>query len=109
MSRRIVVYAASALSLSIIATSAPAGAQGAYPSRPIRLVLPFPPGGGIDALARVLTPKLSASMGQQWVVDNRTGAAGNVAIEIVAKAVPDGYTALLALSTILTVNPLLYK
>lgn len=80
-----------------------------YPSRPIRLVLPYPPGGGIDALARVLAPKLGAAMGQQWVVDNRSGAAGNVAIEIVVKSAPDGHTALMTLSTALTVNPLLYK
>ena len=59
-----------------------AGAEASYPSRPIRLVLPYPPGGGIDALARVLAPKLSAAMGQQWVVDNRGGAAGNLAVEI---------------------------
>jgi tripartite-type tricarboxylate transporter receptor subunit TctC len=107
--RRVVCSVAGAVLLMIHAMPNAAAAESAYPSRPIRLVLPFPPGGGIDALARLLTPKLSAAMGQQWVVDNRTGAAGNVAIEIVAKAAPDGHTALLALSTILTVNPLLYK
>src|SRR5262245_40867517 len=62
--------------LSIGASSANTQAEDAYPSRPIRLVLPFPPGGGIDALSRLLAPKLSAAMGQPWVVDNRTGAAG---------------------------------
>ena len=98
-----------ALAIGVSSGCALAATQDSYPSRPIRLVLPFPPGGGIDALSRLLAPKLSASMGQPWVVDNRTGAAGNVAIEIVAKALPDGHTALLALSTILTVNPLLYK
>src|SRR6478672_12565492 len=79
-------------------------AMSAYPSRPLRLVLPYPPGGGIDALARAIAPKLSATMGQQWVIDNRGGAAGNIATETVAKAAPDGYTLLLDFSTALTVN-----
>lgn len=97
------------LSFSSISGVIAAAREAPYPSRPIRLVLPYPPGGGIDALARLLAPKLSAAMGQQWVVDNRSGAAGNVAIEIVARAVPDGHTVLMILSTALTVNPLLYK
>src|SRR5688500_1264981 len=84
-------------------------ADPAYPTRPIRLVVGFPPGGGIDATARILSPKLSEAMGQNWVVDARSGAAGNLGGEIVARANPDGYTALLALSTQLTVNPSLYK
>jgi tripartite-type tricarboxylate transporter receptor subunit TctC len=69
----------------------------------------FPPGGGVDALARVLAPKLSEAMGQTWVVENRPGAAGNVAGEIAAHATPDGHTTLMALNTQLTVNPSLYK
>jgi len=101
--------AATFITLSFAGTAQAAAAELPYPIRPIRLVLPYPPGGGLDALARVITPKLSASMGQQWVVDNRSGAAGNVAIEIVARSQPDGYTLLLTLSTPLTVNPLLYK
>ena len=101
--------AAAFMTFSIVSAALTAAAELPYPTRPIRLVLPYPPGGGIDALARVLTPKLSAAMGQQWVVDNRSGAAGNVAIEIVARSQPDGYTLLMTLSTPLTVNPLLYK
>lgn len=97
------------LSFSTISGVVAAASEAPYPSRPIRLVLPYPPGGGIDALARILSPKLSAAMGQQWVVDNRSGAAGNIAIEIVARAAPDGHTVLMILSTALTVNPLLYK
>jgi tripartite-type tricarboxylate transporter receptor subunit TctC len=80
-----------------------------YPVRPIRLLVPFPPGGGADTLGRIITPKLSAALGQQWVIDNRGGAAGNLATEVVAHAAPDGYTLLLDFSTALTVNPSLYK
>ena len=96
--------------LAICASFFGAGALGAaeYPSRPIRLVLPFPPGGGSDTLARILAPRLGEAMGQQWVVDNRSGAAGNIAAEIVVKAAPDGYTALLTLNSVLTMNPALY-
>ncbi len=79
-----------------------------FPLRPIRLVLPFPPGGGSDTLARILAPRMGEALGQQWVVDNRSGAAGNVAAEIVAKAAPDGYTLLLTLNSVLTMNPALY-
>lgn len=79
-----------------------------WPARPIRLVVPFPPGGGADASARILVPKLGDGTGQQWVVDNRGGAAGNIATEIVANAAPDGYTVLLGFATALTVNPTLY-
>ena len=100
---------AAVMSFNIASVATVTAAELSYPSRPIRLVLPYPPGGGIDALARVLTPKLAASMGQQWVVDNRSGAAGNVAIEIVARSLPDGHTLLMTLSTPLTVNPHLYK
>ena len=81
----------------------------AYPARPIRLLLPFAPGGSADVIARIITPKLSEAMGQQWVVDNRGGAAGNIAAEIVARAAPDGHTVFLALSTVVTANPALYK
>jgi len=79
-----------------------------YPARPIRLVIPFPPGGGSDTLARILAPRMSEAMGQQWVVDNRAGAAGNIASSVVANSGPDGYTVLLTLNSVLTVNPALY-
>ena len=91
-----------------IAAGAAQAADSAYPTRPVRLVVPFPPGGGVDATARIIGPKLSESMGQNWVVDNRSGAGGNLASEIVARANPDGYTVLLALDTMLTANPSLY-
>jgi tripartite-type tricarboxylate transporter receptor subunit TctC len=92
-----------------IAAGVAQAADPAYPTRPVRLVVPFAPGGGVDTTARIVGPKLSESMGQNWVVDNRTGAAGNIASEIVAGAAPDGHTVLLALDTQLTANPSLYK
>jgi tripartite-type tricarboxylate transporter receptor subunit TctC len=103
------VIAAGFLASHCVPTAAADSATGAYPTRPVRLLVPFAPGGGSDALARVITPKLSASMGQQWVVDNRAGAAGNIAAETVARATPDGYTVFLGFSTVVTVNPSLYK
>ena len=81
----------------------------AYPTRPIRLLVPFAAGGGSDTLARILSAKMSESMGQTWVVDNRGGAGGNLAAETVARAEPDGHTVFIALSTVITVNPSLYK
>ena len=100
-------------SLFLIATiivSAPAGAaEPVYPSRSIRLLVPFAAGGGADATARIITPRLHEAMGQAWVVDNRGGAGGNLAADIVAKADADGYTIFLGFNTVLTVNPTLYK
>lgn len=63
-----------------------------YPGKPVRLIVPFPPGGSVDLVARLITPKLSESLGQQIVIDNRSGASGNIAAELVARAAPDGYT-----------------
>lgn len=86
------------------------GAGGSpWPDRPVRLLVPFAPGGGVDTFARTISPKLSTALRQQWVIDNRPGAAGNIATEIVAKANPDGHTVLLGQGTTLTVNPSLYK
>jgi tripartite-type tricarboxylate transporter receptor subunit TctC len=94
---------AMALIMSVRAADAP------YPTRPIRLLVPFAPGGGADTLARILTPKWHDALGQAWVVDNRGGAGGNLAAEIVARASPDGYTTFMGFNTVLTVNPHLYK
>ena len=94
---------------AIVVTPLAKAADAPYPTRPIRLLVPFAPGGGSDTTARILTPKLHEAMGQAWVVDNRGGAGGNLAAEIVAKANPDGYTIFLGFNTVLTVNPTLYK
>ena len=87
-----------------IAAGLAQAADPAYPTRPVRLVVSFAPGGGVDATARIIAPKLTESMGQYWVVDNRAGAGGNLASEIVARANPDGHTVLLALDTQLTAD-----
>jgi tripartite-type tricarboxylate transporter receptor subunit TctC len=94
---------------SISATTMVPAAHAAdtYPSRPIRLIVPYPPGGGTDIVGRVLGEKLSASLGQPIVVDNRCGAGGVLGTEIVAKAVPDGYT-LLLVPTSHVINPSIY-
>ena len=103
-------FVANAIALLLFVSAACAiAAEPPYPARPIRLVVPFAPGGGVDAVSRMLAPKLTEAMGQTWVVDNRAGAAGNLGADIVARAQPDGYTVLAALNTQLTANPSLYK
>ena len=79
-----------------------------YPQRPIRVVVPYAPGGATDIIARILSPKLSERLGQQFVVDNRAGAAGNIAVELVAAAQPDGYTLLVGNVSTNSINPLFF-
>jgi tripartite-type tricarboxylate transporter receptor subunit TctC len=100
MRRRTVVAVAVALGLG-----AAAPAFSAYPDQPIKLVIGFPPGGGGDLYGRLIANALSKSLGQTVVADNRTGAGGNIAADLVAKAKPDGYTLLLAMSGNLAVAP----
>jgi tripartite-type tricarboxylate transporter receptor subunit TctC len=99
----LVLFAFSAVCSTAHAADAP------YPTRPVRLIVPFPPGGSTDAMARILAPRLADAMGQTWVVDNRGGAGGNLGAEYAARANPDGHTVLLALNTQLTAAPSLYK
>lgn len=80
-----------------------------YPTRAIRVIVPYPAGGGADFVARIFARSLSDSLAQQFVVDNRGGANGNVGSEIAAKSAPDGYTVLVTASTNLTINPSLYR
>jgi tripartite-type tricarboxylate transporter receptor subunit TctC len=83
--------------------AAPVVAQ-SYPSKPIRLISPYPPGGANDILARIIAPKLGENLRQQIVVENRAGATGNIGAELVAKAPPDGYTLLMGQASNLTIN-----
>jgi len=82
-------------------------AQGAYPSKPITLVVTYPPGGGADAMARLIGPKMGEAMGQSVVIENKPGAGGQIGAAAVAKAAPDGYTLMLDASSF-SVNPSLY-
>ena len=85
-----------------------AHAQQAYPNRPVRMIIPFAPGGASDFVGRILQPKLSEVLGQQVVTDNRTGASGNIGVEIAARAPADGYTILLGNVGTMAVNPAIY-
>ncbi|CAN7665789.1 hypothetical protein D9M68_91550 [compost metagenome] len=84
-------------------------AADAYPSKPIHFVVPYPPGGPTDLMARLLQASLQSRLGVPVVVENRAGAGGNIGTDVVAKAAPDGYTILLAASGPMAVNPTLYK
>jgi len=107
-------YARSAaLAAALTAANAfgcPGSAVGqAYPSKVVKIILPFPGGGPLEFTGRLVAEKISTSLKQPFIIDHRPGAAGNIGTEAVAKAVPDGYTLLLTLDTPLTVNPALYK
>ena len=84
------------------------GAAAQYPSRPIRLLVPIPPGGGPDIVARLIAPKLGDALGQPVVVENRVGGNGNLAGELVAKSPADGHTLLLGMDSLMVINPHLY-
>jgi len=99
-----------ARTLLVLAASLAAlhAAADAYPSRPVRVVVPYAPGGGTDVVARVLAQKMSADLKQQFIVENRGGAGGTIGTEVVAKAAPDGYT-LMLVPTSHVINPSIYK
>ena len=73
-----------------------------YPQRPVRIVVPLSPGGGVDTIARLAAQHLNTAWGQSFVVENRTGAGGSIGVEIVAKATPDGHTLLMNSSSVIT-------
>jgi tripartite-type tricarboxylate transporter receptor subunit TctC len=77
---------------AIAAAQFSAAQTGVYPHKPVHVILPFPPGGSVDTVARLVMPRLSESLGQQFLVENRSGASGNIGTEYVARAAPDGYT-----------------
>ena len=98
-----------ALAVVALCAAALAGAQNAWPSRPIHLVVPYPPGALTDLLARAIAERLSAGLKQPVVVENKPGAGTLVGAEYVAKSAPDGYTLLMATSTTLGISPALYQ
>src|SRR5258705_1899525 len=106
--RRYLLLMACAL-LGVVFLSAPlrADAQG-YPARPVKLVVPFPPGGSLDIAGRLIAQRLSETWGQAVVVENKPGAGGNIGADLVAKSAPDGYTILLGALSTHAVNPSLY-
>jgi tripartite-type tricarboxylate transporter receptor subunit TctC len=107
-SNRRLVLAAAALS-AIIFAALPASAQTTWPTKPVKIVVPFAPGGTTDILARAMAPELSKAFGQQFVVENRAGAGGNIGAELVAKAPPDGYTLLMGTVGTHGINKALYS
>src|SRR6185295_5748697 len=93
--------------LAFVASVIPAHAQD-YPTRPITLVVPYPAGGGVDAMARIVADKLTAALGQQVLVDNRGGGSGLVGTRAVIRAMHDGYTLFLCHTGSISINPSLY-
>ena len=97
------------LLLSAVACAAPVLAQDAWPARAVRLVVPSSPGGGTDLYARILAQGLAEGLRQQFIVDNRPGASGNIGAEIAARSAPDGYTFLVSAQPAIVINPSLYR
>ena len=110
MTKMLCIQMSLAVALCIAASIAlfvPASAQ-VYPSRPITLIVPFPAGGGVDAMARITAERLTVALGQQIIIDNRGGAAGVIGTRAAAKAAPDGYTLVMSTSGTTSINPSLY-
>lgn len=103
---RLLVAAAAALALAL--PTASVLAQAAYPNKPIRLIVPFPPGGGTDMIARTVAQKLADQNKWSVIVDNRPGAGGNLGVDATAKSAPDGYTLVMGQTSNLAINPSLY-
>ena len=106
--RRLAIAAAALVAGATLLAPAGAFAQGSYPSRPIRLIVPFPAGGGTDLIAREVANKVATSNGWSIVIDNKPGSGGNLGVDAAAKAAPDGYTLVLGQTSNLAINPTLY-
>ena len=105
--RRLTLTTWALAALAISAVAPHVMAQGAFPNKPITLVVTYPPGGGADAMARLIAPKMGEALGQSVVIENKPGASGQIGAQAVAKAVPDGYTLMLDASSF-SANPALY-
>ena len=106
-SRRALLSFLAAAPLTLAANGAPAAETG-FPEHPIRIVVPFPPGGGVDQVARLVGKGLSAQLGQPVIVENRPGAGGNIGASAVARAKPDGYSLLVVPTGVLALAPLMF-
>jgi tripartite-type tricarboxylate transporter receptor subunit TctC len=95
--------------LGVALCSAPASGQGTYPTRPVRMVIPFAPGGASDFVGRIMQPKMSELLGQQVVIENRGGSSGNIGMEAAAKADPDGYTVFLGNIGTIAINAAVFR
>jgi len=95
--------------VALLPVGAAAQPAAAWPAKPVRIVVPFSPGGSTDVTARVIGQRLTEQLGQSFAIDNRAGAGGNIGAELVAKANPDGYTLLLATTGVMSINQYLYK
>src|SRR6187431_2926315 len=102
------VAAAIALPIGASAQATSTGSGPAWPSKPVRIVVPFAAGGTTDILARALAPELSKVFGQTFIIENKAGAGGNLGADIVAKSPPDGYTLLMGTVGTQSINPSLY-
>lgn len=96
------------LTMALLSAGAQSQSPSNYPTRPVRMIVPFAPGGASDFVGRILQPKLSEELGQQIVIDNRAGAAGNIGVEMAANAPADGYTFLLGNVGTMAINPAVY-
>mgnify|MGYP003694094851 CR=1 FL=1 len=97
------------LGLALIMLAVTAAAQGTYPAKPIKLIAPFPPGGGTDIFARLVATNLNQALGWTIVVENKPGAAGSIGVEAAARSAPDGYTLVMGQTSNLAINPSLYS
>src|SRR4051794_11570837 len=98
-----------ATALALVVATAGAAEKSDFPNRPIRLIVPFAPGGSVDISSRIVAVPMSETLGQQVTVDNRAGGGGSVGATMVAKAAPDGYTLLAGSSGSVTANPAVYS
>ena len=108
MNRRQSLLRAITTAILVLVTGSAFAQTSAYPDKPIRFVVPYPPGGGTDVIARIVQDRLRAALGQPIVIDNRGGAGGSIGTEVVARSAPDGYTVLFTLSSH-TINPAIFS